>query len=365
MIIPEWFPNKPPIYDIHKSYADNAAYGPFFNEPIPERPPCKPSVDCLGFKLLSPLGVPAGPLLNSRWIALAAKLGFDCVTYKTIRSFAHPGHQLPNMIFIDPVDDRLARAAPPAHAMEDLTLTNSFGMPSKSPDFLLEDITQANRSLMPGQLMIVSVVGTPNQGVSFKEDFVRAAMLAKEAKAKVIEANLSCPNVGKTEGMLYLDPEAVYEFTKAMVHAIRPVPLVLKVGTFPDPNIMTRCFTAAARAGAAAICGINSVSMQVVDAKGEPALGPHRPTSGVCGAAIFHQALDFLQHGSEILRKERLDLELFGCGGIVKSEQFDTMLTHGPKIAMCATGMMWDPLLALRTHWRHAHESTRPHSALV
>src|SRR5579885_1311475 len=99
--LPLWFPEHPPIYDIEKTYAVNAAEGPFFQGEIPKRPHSDHRIDFLGFSLRSPIGVPAGPLLNSRWVALAAKLGYDLPVYKTIRSFAHPGHGLPNMVFVD------------------------------------------------------------------------------------------------------------------------------------------------------------------------------------------------------------------------------------------------------------------------
>lgn len=362
MHIPEWFPTHPPIYDIAKSYLENATEGPFFNASIPERPPFGDSIDFLGFSLNSPLGIPAGPLLNSRWIELAARLGFDLLTYKTIRSFAHPGHALPNMIYVEPSNEELAFTCGQPDSLSSLTLTNSFGMPSRSPEFLLEDIDRANRSLSPGQAMIVSIVGTPNQGVSFVQDFVRAALLAKEAGAKLIEANLSCPNVGKTEGQIYTNSDAVYEFAHAIAKAIHPIPLILKTGIFPSVASMQGALEAAARAGAKAVCGINSVSYNVVDQHGKPALGEHRPTSGVCGAAILKQASSFLLAASSIIRKERLDLELLGCGGVVKSDQFDELLSAGAKIAMSATGMMWDPFLALRYHWSKVHDKTKSHS---
>ncbi len=362
MHIPEWYPDQPAIYDINKSYAENASHGPFFQAEIPKRPEPSSPIDFLGHKLNSALGVPAGPLLNANWISLAAKLGFDLVTYKTIRSFAHPGHALPNMIYVDPKSRDLALACDDPRNIDGLTLTNSFGMPSKSPDFLLQDIEKAHRSLAEDQAMIVSVVGTPNQGVSFAQDFVQAACIAKDAGAKLIEANFSCPNVGKEEGQLYTNPEAVYQFAHAIVQAIRPIPLILKIGVFPTPESLSYVLEAAARAGVRGICGINSVAYRVVDQKEQPALGEKRLSSGVCGAAIRNEALSFLRTASKIIHKEKLNLELLGCGGIVKSDQFDEYLESGAKIAMSATGMMWDPYLALRYHWNRIDDRTKSHS---
>ena len=366
MNILQWAFDHPPIYDIAKSYAENASDGPFFNGEILDRPKieeCK--YELFGFPLLSPLGIPAGPLLNSRWINLAASLGFDVLTYKTIRSFAHPGHGLPNMIYVEPIDRKTARATHAIKELSELTVTNSFGMPSKDPDFLLQDIDRANRSLKTGQLLIVSVVGTSGQGVSFAEDFVRAAMIAREAGAKVIEANFSCPNVGKAEGMLYTDPASVYDIARAIVAAIYPVPLILKMGTFASRGALEEVLLAAARAGVRGICGINSLSMHVVNEHGHPALGEQRPTSGVCGAAIRKEALHFIRDAAFLIRREKLDLTLLGCGGVVLADQFDEFLSAGARIAMSATGMMWDPYLALRWHWRKSNAPTKHHPAAL
>ncbi|MBF8262999.1 MAG: Dihydroorotate dehydrogenase [Parachlamydiales bacterium] len=352
--IPKWFPAHLPIYDIHKTYEENASEGPFFCHPIPSRPEKISPIDFLGRTLNSPIGVPAGPLLNARWISLASRLGFDLLTYKTIRSLPHRGHPLPNMIFV--------RARPSGAASvlekypndsEELTLTNSFGMPSQSRDFLLEDIDRAASSLQRGQAMIVSIVGTPRSGRGFADDFIDAAMIARDAGAQFIEANFSCPNVSKSEGMLYQNPEAVYEFARAIAKAIHPLPLILKVGLFPSREIMQKVLQSASSAGVRAVCGINSVSMRVVDSRGLPALGVSRPTSGVCGAAIRGAAMQFIADAAQIIRKEKLDLTLMGCGGLMRPEHFDECLSLGASIAMTATAMMWDPFLAQRYHWRN------------
>jgi hypothetical protein len=51
-------------------------------------------------QVASPLGVPAGPLLDSKWTTLAANLGYDIVTYKTIRTCASTGHAPPNVLYL-------------------------------------------------------------------------------------------------------------------------------------------------------------------------------------------------------------------------------------------------------------------------
>ncbi len=107
---------------------------------------------------------------------------------------------------------------------------------------------------------------------------------------------------------------------------------------------------AAARSGVRAIAGINTVSMQVKDEQGQPALGQSRLTSGVCGGPIRKLALHFTEQCHAINAKEKLDLTLIVCGGITLPEHFDQFLHAGADIATSATGMMWDPYLAARYH---------------
>jgi len=355
MHLAEWFGSHPPLYDIDKTYAENAASGPFFSEKIPERPEVKKQQTFLGIEVNSLIGIPAGPLLTANWTTLAARLGFDILTYKTIRSREHPAHPLPNMLYVRAEGDlekspTLVATKTPPLSLDALAVTNSFGMPSKTPEFLLQDIARANATLGPGQLLIVSIVGTKRENCSFLDDFIDAAHLAKEAGAKVVEANFSCPNVDKHEGSLYLSPESVSTFTKALVKALNPIPLVIKVGTFSNNRQLFDTMVALAKSGARAICGINTIKRTVVDEAGQFALGLSRPHSGICGGPIRSAALEFIRAAAEINKKEKLDLAIMGTGGITLPEHFDLFFHAGADVAMSATGMLWDPYLALRYH---------------
>lgn len=334
-----------PIYDIEKDYKENLESGPVFDRSLPQRvwPDEKDWIDFLGIRVASPLGVPAGPLLNSQWTTLAAELGFDIVTYKTIRSHAYLGHPLPNVI---PVVEREKGVVQKSES-HTLSITNSFGMPSMSPEYLQTDIAKAKAALKKGQLLIVSVVGSSDDMV---EDFVRTALIAKVAGAEVIEANFSCPNVSSKEGCLYTDPENAFKVASAIVKAIHPLPLIIKVGKYPSQELLQKVLLALTRAGVRAICGLNSISMRVVDDQGAPILGKGREFSGICGDMIRPSAIEFVNDASRIITKEKLGLELIGCGGITHSSHFDAFLQAGAKIATTATGMMWDPYLATNWH---------------
>jgi dihydroorotate dehydrogenase (NAD+) catalytic subunit len=361
--IPLWNSAIPPLYDIHKSYLENAEEGPFFKGVIPERKwaPEEMWQDFLGFKVASPLGIPAGPLLNSQWTSLAGSLGFDILCYKTIRSFGYPGHSLPNIVFIESekqLDPKhlpqhlLIKEELPSH-IEQIGITNSFGMPSRTPEYLQQDIPKANALVKRGQLVIVSIVGTPpqkGQPNEFFDDFIATALFAKECGAKAIEANFSCPNVATGEGCIYFNPLAVYEISSRLVKVLKETPLIIKVGIFPSKQIMHQAFSAAAKAGVRAISGINTISMSVVNREGNPALGPGRLTSGICGGPIRQAAIEFIQDAREINDREKLGLSIIGTGGAMLPIHFNQFLNAGADVAMSATGMMWDPYLALRYH---------------
>jgi len=361
-MIPLWRPGNLPIYDVNKSYLENADQGPFFDGPYPERPKGHSNLplDFLGFPLASPIGIAAGPLLNARWIRLAADLGYDLLWYKTIRSSAHPGHPCPNIVYVQAEEQIkpgqqgvLAQAKHSPRHLEELAITNSFGMPSRDPEYLKKDIALANSYLHEGQVMIVSVVGTckGDNREAFIQDFADAACLAKECGAKVIEANFSCPNVAKGEGSIYLHPDSVYEIASRIKKAIGTTPLMLKFGVFNDQKVMGETLIKAANAGVQAISGINTISMTVVDEAKNFALGPERPTSGICGAPIRQAALDFVRKAWAINAWEGLNLKIVGGGGITLPEHFDEFLGKaGADIAVCATAMMWDPLIAMRYH---------------
>ena len=78
-------------YDISATYQENYDRGPQFSSAIPELPAQSPTESFLGLPVRSRLGIAAGLLLNSKWIAGYAQRGF-LFTYKTVRAFFHPNH---------------------------------------------------------------------------------------------------------------------------------------------------------------------------------------------------------------------------------------------------------------------------------
>ncbi|MCF6276907.1 MAG: dihydroorotase [Candidatus Magasanikbacteria bacterium] len=345
-----------PIYDKNKSYQYNLINGPFFNEEIPTIPDVEKEkwVDFLGFKIRSRIGVPAGPLLSSKWIALASKMGFDILTYKTIRSKYAGGHKSPNIVFVETpnqfktsdLNTNFTLKKTPVKKTGEIAITNSFGMPSMDPDFLIEDIKKAHASIKEGQIIIVSVVGSQSENTSLAEDFVNVSKLAKSAGAKIIEVNFSCPNVKSKEGILYKDSEQVFEIIQKIKNEIKETPLIVKLGFFETVESLQKTLVAISKAGASGIAGINSVSVAVQKEDGSPALGIGREKSGLCGNPIRNLALELTKNAKEIIENKSLNLKIIGMGGVSEPKHFNEFLQAGADITMTATTMLWHPQIA-------------------
>jgi dihydroorotate dehydrogenase (NAD+) catalytic subunit len=353
-----------PTYRIDLSYEENYRHGPFFRGEIPKREITR-RYRLLGFELNSLIGIPAGPLLNSDWIKTYAALGFDLPVYKTVRTRPHPSHPAPNCMFLD-LKRQIAEkdfgrrliALPDGvcERIEEISITNSFGMPSRDPKVWQEDVAEAKRKIGPGQVLIVSVVGTPEQGTDLAEDYAKGALWAKEAGADMVEINLSCPNVISGEGSVFCDPEASARVSSAVKKAIGSTPLLIKIGYIQDPALLARVAAANAR-HVEGIAGINTLSFEVVKPDGTAALsGEGRLRSGVCGAAIRQCAMAQAARLVEVRRKERYDFIIVGVGGVMTTEDIRAYFALGVDVVMSATGAMWDPYLAYR-YWKE--EETR------
>jgi len=349
-----------PLYDISKSYDFNYDFGPFFAGVFPEYKEPKKKKELLGFKVNSLFGVPAGPLLNGRWVKTYADLGFDILTYKTVRTTNHPCHKPPNIVFIDDEKDYDYDPKKPAFSKEidekqlsdqsynRISITNSFGVPSKEPDVWQEDVKRLLPQLRPGQLLIVSVMATANEDSTEEEylqDFVNCAVMAEQAGAEVIEVNLSCPNLGGQAifSDLNLSKAIVKNVRKALEDSTK---LLAKIGFFRDKK---QCFkfideTSPYLDGYTAI---NTVPKQVFRQEGEQALpGKTRLRAGTCGAVIKKAGLSVVELFHEYRQKNKADYVIIGVGGVMTPEDYEKYLKAGADAVQAATGPMWNPYLA-------------------
>jgi len=354
------------------------------------RPPKKDWHEFLGYTIASPIGIAACAVTTSTGIWLAARLGCDVLTYKTIRCYAWPRHPEPNIAYIEKylpltredigktiiADEsrprlcfdssirckQLLRSKPDLEKNHGATkpwrsrlstngleyptiaLANSFGNQSMDPEWTKNDIQKAKQSLLEGQVLIVSIFGNT------LDEWIQTAQLAVESGADIVEANFSCPNLNTNHEPIYTRPDDILLITRALVHAIPAhIPLILKCGVFTDQQLMEKALRAAAQAGARGICGINTIPMRVVNTDGTPTFGT-RTMAGVSGDPIQKLALDFVKTACQIIHKENLNLVLIGVGGITMTSHFSQFFAAGATIALSATGMMWNPYLAAQYH---------------
>ena len=344
-----------PFYDPRLSYEDNFAKGPFaaFSDDEVVARSGAPQTDFLGHKVYLPFGIPAGPLLNAKFVAAAFKKGFDLCVYKTVRSAAYPCHAWPNVLGVQVQGDlTLARAKQSLSASDDyqepLSITNSFGVPSMSPDFWQEDMARAVAAAGEGQILIGSFQGTKSKSGKAEDliaDFALAARLVKETGAAILEANLSCPNEG-TADLLCFDTQRVRLIVEAIKNEIGNTPLILKLAHFQDQQHLDD-YVRQIGPLVEGLSTINTIPAPIVTETGEQALpGAGRLVSGVCGAAIKWAGLDMVARLAKLRRQHQQDFAIIGVGGVTQAADYHEYRRAGADAVMSATGAMWNPYLA-------------------
>jgi len=344
-----------PFYNPALSYYDNLKEGPFngFVDGVvlPEE---QPRFEFLGQHIAYPFGIPAGPLLDSKFVKGAFDKGFDIAVYKSVRANEFPCHPNPNVLAVHIDGDlTLEKAKQPLVAdtdyREPLSITNSFGVPSRPSEEWMEDAKKAITTGHKGQAMVLSFMGTVKENQTadeFVADFAQAAALAARTGAPILEANLSCPNIGD-EGLVCYNLFMTERVCEAIRAKIKKLPLILKVGYYKEDADIERLADIAAKY-AHAISSINTISAPIVNEKGEQALpgSPKRLRSGVCGTAIKWAGLDMVRRLKAIRDKKGMTWKIVGCGGVVTPQDFKEYRDAGADVVMSATGAMWNPYLA-------------------
>src|SRR3989344_1430385 len=355
-----------PFYDPEKTYEDNFKNGPFgafadkeisrFNQDINTK------YDFFGFKVNSPFGIPAGPLINGKFVQAALDKGFDIVTYKTVRSSQYPCHPWPNVLSVKiegdlTLEKAQGRLLADKNYHEPLSITNSFGVPSREKEFWQEDLKDAINYARSGQVVVGSFQGTKKEGQSaddYINDYRVTAKMLKDTGVKVIEVNLSCPNEG-TNNLLCYDAERSVKVARAIKEVVGEIPLIIKIAYFKD-NEALRNFVKEIGKIVQGISAINTISAEIVDEKGEQALlGEGRLRSGVCGHAIKWAGIDLVKKLKKIREELGYSYTIIGVGGVTTVDNFFEYRNAGADIVMSATGAMWNQYLAKEIQERLAH----------
>lgn len=344
---------RAPFYDPAKTYYENWEEGPFgdFRDGV-KLPQGSSRFDFLGQKISYPIGIPAGPLLNGRFVKAAFDKGFDVTVYKTLRTREYRAHPWPNVLAVELEGDlTIERAQKPVvvknEYKEPLSITNSFGVPSYPPEVWKGDLTEAIRRTEDGQLVIASFEGTKWEGTSAEEyiaDWATVAEMVVACGAKVVEGDFSCPNEGGT-GLLCFDVPKMKLIAERIRERIGRVPLLAKLAYFEDSAL--RELVQELGDLVDGYCAINTISAVVVNPDGTQALpGEKRKRSGICGAAIKWGGLDMVRRLKSLRNELNMKYAIVGVGGVMTPSDFKEYRDAGADLVMSATGAMWNPYLA-------------------
>lgn len=332
-----------PRYQIDKTYDWNYEHSPDEVTGL-DIPQVQGEWKFCGKRIDSPLGIAAGPLLNGRWVRYYASLGFDLVTYKTVRSRSRECYPLPNLqpVLTGQVNGTETNV-PCADEMRG-SWAVSFGMPSREPDYWRKDVEETRRALPKGKLLNVSVVGTDQPGFTLDDlaaDYALCARWAVESGADTVEANLSCPNVSTCDGQLYQQPEAAGLVAATIREQIGDTPLIIKVGHTTEPEAVEALLKALAPSVNS--CAMtNSVAVRVRDTQSGTELfdGQKR---GICGSACRNASLHQTRLFSEAAKRLNLQMEVIGVGGIETAQHVKEYLDAGATFVQLATAAMVNP----------------------
>ena len=333
------------VYRSDRSYAWNYGHTPKL--PRVRRLPAAPGAMLFDYPLNSALGIASGPLLNSKWVEAYARVGFDILTYATVRSAAVPAHGLPN---IRAVENREQAAVTTARRLADgeVTLAVSLGTPSMEPDVWRRDVHRAREKMGKGQILVVSVLGTGADREALVADYARVAQWAAEAGAHVVEVQLAWPDPFSDQ------PQAIFEnlpLASQILHRVRTsvhIPVIAKFGAFRTPRLLHDTATRLA-SWASGFVLVHGFQRRVVDEAGNPAFeGVGRDRADIVGADTFPAAS---RQVAEMLAWRKAgcwDRAVLAVGGLTTIERAHETLREGADAVLIATAALYDPLFAVR-----------------
>jgi len=340
-----------PRYNIHETYRWNYEHAP---DPVEMEIPEFPGEwKFCGLPVKSPLGMPAGPLLNGQWILYYASLGFDVLTYKTVRSRQRECYPLPNL---QPVTcGQLTGDEQELAAQDNMdgSWAVSFGMPSSEPDIWRKDIEQTREKLAEDNVLSVSVVGTEQPDGTLDDladDYALCARWAVESGADTIETNFSCPNVCSSDGQLYQVAHDAAVVAERVRDAIgNDIPYIAKIGHISD-EIRASMLIESLCPYINGFAMTNSVAAAVKQNDDLLFDGQRR---GICGSATRTASVKQTELFSRLIAHRGLALALIGVGGVSSAEDVESYLDAGADSVQIATAAMVNPLVAveIRRSW--------------
>ena len=207
-------------------------------------------------------------------------------------------------------------------------MLNAVGLQNPGMDAVLEKEVPNIARIFQGP--VIANIG----GFSIDEYVENCRKLESVEQVKILEVNISCPNVhagGKNFGC---DPKAAAEVTKA-VKAATSKPVFMKLT--PNVTDIAEIAKACEDAGADGVCLINTLLGMRIDLKTKRPVIANR-TGGVSGPAVFPVALRMVWDVYEAVR-----IPIIGCGGVSSAEDAAEMMLAGAAAVEVGAANLKDP----------------------
>ena len=171
-------------------------------------------------------------------------------------------------------------------------------------------------------------------GFSLEEYAENCRKLNDVEQVKILEVNISCPNVHAGGRNFGCDPKAAAEVTKA-VKSVTDKPVFMKLT--PNVTDIAEIAKACEDAGADGLCLINTLLGMRIDLKSRKPIIANR-TGGVSGPAVFPVALRMVWDVYEAV-----NIPIIGCGGVSSAEDAVEMMLAGAAAVEVGAANLKDP----------------------
>ena len=223
-----------------------------------------------------------------------------------------------------------ARLGNPQPRIAEMTggMLNAVGLQNPGIDAVIETEVPNIARIFQGP--VIANVG----GFSIDEYVENCRKLETVEQVKILEVNISCPNVhagGKNFGC---DPVAAAEVTAA-VKAATSKPVFMKLT--PNVTDIAEIARACEDAGADGVCLINTLlGMRINLATRKPLIANR--TGGVSGPAVFPVAVRMVWDVFEAVK-----IPIIGCGGVSSAEDAAEMMLAGAAAVEVGAANLKDP----------------------
>ena len=207
-------------------------------------------------------------------------------------------------------------------------MLNAVGLQNPGIDAVIRDEVPNIARIFDGP--VIANVG----GFSLEEYAENCRKLNDVEQVKILEVNISCPNVhagGKNFGC---DPKAAAEVTAA-VKAVTNKPVFMKLT--PNVTDIAEIARACEDAGADGVCLINTLLGMRINLNTKKPLIANR-TGGVSGPAVFPVALRMVWDVYEAVK-----IPIIGCGGVSSAEDVAEMMLAGATAVEVGAANLKDP----------------------